>query len=231
VIRALHFSVSTDAGLVLVPPVSFECPDDRLFVSGASGAGKTTLLESMARVSPHKAAGHMELSGAAVLAVQDAQAAFSPYRQLRGQLADARRFCPRAEWNEALESNLGALGLTSGVLYLYPHQLSAGMLKRVLLAAVLAAKAPLALLDEPTAGLDPSVRWRAIELVRTTASAYVIATHDAELLGSARIECRLHLGPGEVRRFGPAEGFSEMDLGEADGEDTTPQVGPDGVEK
>ncbi|MBM4352546.1 MAG: ATP-binding cassette domain-containing protein [Deltaproteobacteria bacterium] len=226
-IRALHFSVTADGGAALVPPVSFECPDDRMLLSGASGTGKTSVLEGMAGVSPHAVSGLLELPGAVVLGVQDALAAFSSYRRLRGQLLDARRFCTKVEWTANLESNLAALGLTVDVLALYPHQLSAGMLKRVLLAAVLAARAPLTLLDEPTAGLDPSVRWSAVELVRRQSSAYVIATHDPELLAAARIEHRLHLGAGGRRWFGLAAEFA------AGGreEDSTPRAGPDREER
>ncbi len=194
-IRAKELSISTRDGRIIVPPISFECPRDRIFLSGASGAGKTTLIEHMAGLSPHKASGLLELPGPALLAIQDASTTFSPYRRLLGQLLDGRRFCTRDEWDRGLAGNLAALGLDESVLSLYPHQLSAGMMKRLLLAAVLAARAPVTLLDEPTAGLDPSVRWSALELVRRSASAYVIATHDPELLAAARHEHRLHLGP------------------------------------
>jgi len=229
VIRTVHLAVSSRSGQPILLPTSFECPDNRLLLSGESGAGKTTLIECMAGVSAHRMSGVLDLPGAALLGVQDAQAAFSPYRRLIGQLRDARRFRAKDEWEAELLDNMAALGLRADILSCYPHQLSAGMMKRVLLASLLAAGAPLVLLDEPTAGLDPSVRWSALDLVRRKAPAYVLATHDPELLEAAEVEHRLHLGPGDERWFGPAREFGTVRPEDAP-DDSTPRVGPDGEE-
>ena len=64
----------------------------------------------------------------------------------------------------------------------YPRDLSAGERQRVALAAVLAGRPSIVLLDEPTLGMD---RWRmgllgrSLERLRQAGCAIVVATHDA----------------------------------------------------
>jgi len=59
-----------------------------------------------------------------------------------------------------------------------PHHLSFGEKKRVAIAGVLAMRAPILLLDEPTANLDPQGRKDLIEVLRSLPGTVLIATHD-----------------------------------------------------
>ncbi len=204
-----------------------------LFVVGESGSGKTSLLEVFAGVSPHFVADDSSLDGVSLrkprgevgtwklgpdaapgrgedggwrclMAVQEARQAFSPYRRLRGQIVDARPWTQGVEFFERLAETLREMGLEAdAVLDKYPHQLSDGMLKRVLLAGVLSVRPTLLLLDEPTAGIDPSRKWTVLESIRSRALQFIFATHDIGIVARCSEDYVLVLYHGEAVDFGP----------------------------
>ncbi len=76
------------------------------------------------------------------------------------------------------------------VLDRYPHQLSGGMLQRVVIAMALASDPKLLVLDEPTTGLDATVEAEVLDLVRAlrqeTQAAILLIAHN---LGVIRTMC------------------------------------------
>src|SRR5207237_591607 len=64
----------------------------------------------------------------------------------------------------------------------YPHQLSGGQQQRLALARATAGAPKVLILDEPTTGLDPAARRRALEaidaLARERGLSLVMVTHD-----------------------------------------------------
>ena len=64
----------------------------------------------------------------------------------------------------------------------YPHQLSAGMRRRVLLALALAGNPSLLIADEPTTGLDATIQSQIIDLIarlnRDAGMSVLLITHD-----------------------------------------------------
>jgi cobalt/nickel transport system ATP-binding protein len=63
-----------------------------------------------------------------------------------------------------------------------PHHLSAGQMRRVALATVLAMEPELLVIDEPVMALDPEGREAIIALLAGLPQAKIIATHDLDLV-------------------------------------------------
>jgi phospholipid/cholesterol/gamma-HCH transport system ATP-binding protein len=83
-------------------------------------------------------------------------------------------------------SKLDLVGLEADVGYLYPSQLSGGMVKRVALARALAMDPKLLFLDEPTSGLDPigarNFDALIVELRDLLDITVVMITHDLDTI-------------------------------------------------
>lgn len=142
-----------------------------------------------------------QLAGA-LLAVQEPASAFSQYRRLAAQWRDVKAIAA-ADGSRAREI-LERLGLGLETLHSYPHECSGGMLRRVNIAAVLAARPAVVLLDEPTGGVDPSRRWAVMEAIRQYAPQFMVATHDIGLVGRADTDYLLVLKEGRAVEFGQA---------------------------
>jgi oligopeptide/dipeptide ABC transporter ATP-binding protein len=94
------------------------------------------------------------------------------------------------------------------VLRRFPHQLSGGMLQRVLIAMVLALAPEVIIADEPTTNLDNIVERQILELFgklqRRLSSALLFITHDMTI--AAQISHRLAvMYAGQVVETGPAK--------------------------
>ncbi|MEV0202681.1 ABC transporter ATP-binding protein, partial [Nonomuraea sp. NPDC050691] len=82
---------------------------------------------------------------------------------------------------------LGEVGIAAGARRLrqYPHELSGGLLQRVMIAAALLAEPRLLLADEPTTALDVTTQAEVMalldELRRERGLALLFITHDLEL--------------------------------------------------
>jgi len=82
------------------------------------------------------------------------------------------------EWALKVLASVGAEGLAHRA----PHHLSAGQMRRVALATVLAMQPELLVVDEPAMALDPEGREAIIALLAGLSQAKIIATHDLDLV-------------------------------------------------
>jgi iron(III) transport system ATP-binding protein len=166
-----------------------------LSLFGPSGCGKTTVLRLIAGLERLK-------SGAILLdrqALADATVDISPERRPVGLVFQDLVLFPHltaaenvafglaelapAERRERAFAELAAVGLT-GLEDRYPNQLSGGQQQRVALARALARRPRALLLDEPFAGVDPTVRKRLRDdlrrLLKNAGAPTVFVTHDAD---------------------------------------------------
>jgi energy-coupling factor transport system ATP-binding protein len=155
---------------------------ETLALVGPNGGGKTTLLRVIAGLL-HPLAGSVERRPGRVAYLPQNPAALL-YRPT--VLDEVEVTLRRTEGGGSAWPVLRALGLES-VADRYPRDLSTGERQRAALAAVLAGEPRLALLDEPTRGMDAPARAALVTLVASLAAAgacVVIATHDEHLVRS-----------------------------------------------
>lgn len=176
--------------------VTFElCRGEVVALMGSSGSGKTTILRAIAGLEPIDRG---EITVGDVTAGPDAS------QRLRAKSAVVFQFhclfehLPAAH-NVSLalvhvqklarteaETRARVLLRQLGVEHrgdALPRELSGGEAQRVAIARALAVNAPVLLLDEPTASLDPERRSELAALVRSLADerrALIVATHDEE---------------------------------------------------
>ena len=174
-------------------------------VVGASGSGKTLLADAILGLFEPNALvrGHIWYDGApmdaAALAAERGRGiAYVPQsvgsldplmrvgRQVegaphgRGGTRRADAAARRARRRQLFER----YGLAESVARLYPHELSGGMARRVLLCCALMESPKLIVADEPTPGLDAALAAKALADFRVFADAgggVMLITHDIEL--------------------------------------------------
>jgi energy-coupling factor transport system ATP-binding protein len=148
-------------------------------LTGANGSGKTTLLRTLAGLLP-PLAGTVERPRGRTAYLPQNPGALLHLPTIEAEVALTLR---RTDSGESAAEILRAFDLTE-LADRYPRDLSSGQRQRAALAATLAGSPSLALLDEPTRGMDAAARRSLAAAVRGLAdrgSAVVIATHDAQL--------------------------------------------------
>ncbi|GAA2412271.1 ABC transporter ATP-binding protein [Nonomuraea africana] len=121
---------------------------------------------------------------------QDPRAHINPVRSVGDFLTEAMVATLRVPAREAAARAvrlLAEVGIGDGERRLrqYPHELSGGLLQRVMIASVLALEPDLILADEPTTALDVTTQSEVMaildELRRERGMAMLLITHDLEL--------------------------------------------------
>ncbi|MBN3534758.1 ABC transporter ATP-binding protein [Mycoplasma procyoni] len=94
---------------------------------------------------------------------------------------------------EAQERAIEFLRLTKindpeAVMKLYPHELSGGMIQRIVIAAIVALEPKILVMDEPTTALDPTVQALVLDVIKSLQEklklAIVFITHDLGVVAS-----------------------------------------------
>jgi len=222
------------AGRDVVKQVSFDVEEGEIVVVvGPSGCGKSSLLRVIAGLDPISS-GHIVLDGSDVtilppekrrvgLVFQDH--ALFPHLRVDQNIAFGLTDLDRAARSQRIGELLELVRLT-GVAKRYPHELSGGEQQRIALARALAPNPAVVLLDEPFAGLDPSlreeVRTDVMEALRSRNAAAVLVTHDREEALALGDRVAVMSG-GQIHQIGepeelferPSDRFVATFLGEA----------------
>lgn len=196
--------------------VSFDVmPGEAYGLVGESGCGKSTTAYSALRYLPSNGritggrilAGGQDLTRMgsselqefrarrASMVYQDPVQAVNPVLKIGRQVAEAFQLLGNVSKSESYDKAEEALirvqiASPKSVMDRYPHQLSGGMLQRVVIAMALASNPQLLVLDEPTTGLDATVEAEVLDLVRDlrseTGAAVLLIAHN---LGVIRSMC------------------------------------------
>jgi oligopeptide/dipeptide ABC transporter ATP-binding protein len=175
---------------------------------GESGSGKSMTARSIARLLPAGARcrGTIRFGGDDVLTMsgralrilheqvafvfQDPRAHVNPVRRIGDYMTEALRTLhgvSRADATARAIQQLSDVGVADGLRRLeqYPHELSGGLLQRVMIAAALLTDPRLLLADEPTTALDVTTQAEVMaildELRRERGLAMLFITHDLDL--------------------------------------------------
>ncbi|MEP7023891.1 MAG: ABC transporter ATP-binding protein [Actinomycetota bacterium] len=181
---------------------------EALGLVGESGSGKSMTARAIDRLLPRGAevSGQIRFGGQPVDALsgqalrryrsevamifQDPRAHINPVRRIGDFMTEALRTnlsVPMREARSRAVSMLGQVGISGGErrLHHYPHELSGGMLQRVMIATALLTRPRLLLADEPTTALDVTTQAEVMaildELRREFGLALLFITHDLEL--------------------------------------------------
>ncbi len=151
------------------------------------------------------------------LIIQEAMSAFNPLYKIGRQMRETLELHLKVDPEKAEAICLSALERLefrepAGVMNKYPHQLSGGMLQRVMIALTLALKPQVIMADEPTTSLDSITRdeigKHLLGLKKNLSGGMIFVSHDLSVV--KRLADRvLVLKEGRVVESGPmAEVFS-----------------------
>lgn len=141
--------------------------------------------EDLLRLKPSKMA---DLRGNQLAMIfQEPMTALNPVLTIGEQLCEPlirhRGLSAKAAWQRATQL-IAEVGLAraESLMSSYPHQLSGGMLQRIMIAMALSCQPKLLIADEPTTALDVTVQAQILRLLRDQAQAHHMAlmliTHD-----------------------------------------------------
>lgn len=229
-LRVDRLSVSYGANDV-VSEVGFELrAGQTLALIGESGSGKSTIARAVLRLLPDgaRARGTVEFQGRSTLVQSERQfrairgrgigfvpqepaQALNPVRTIGSQAHEAAALIePRdaAARRRLIHDVFAKVGLTDPdrVAGSYPHQLSGGMLQRVLIGLAVLPEPALLVADEPTSALDVTIQKRILDLLaglqRSLGIGLLLITHDLAI-AAERSDRLVVLKGGAVQETGP----------------------------
>jgi len=182
--------------------INLQLPPQKLgLVVGASGSGKSTLLEILAGLAePTKGKvlwGEQELSSEDLQQLAGIVFQFPERHFCGGTILEELRLGHPELGSDRVTKALQEVGLDHLSLQASPCDLSGGQQRRLALAVQLIREPNVLLLDEPTAGLDWSMKQQVVGLLANLKKDWtlLIVTHDAkDLLEIADTSWKINQG-------------------------------------
>jgi peptide/nickel transport system ATP-binding protein len=214
VVRQVGFSLDRGESLALI---------------GESGSGKSTIARAVLRLLPGgaRATGHVAFDGQEVLGLsergfrplrgraigfvpQDPANSLNPVRKIGAQAQEAAALLDEPDGairKELILETFALVGLDDPrrVYDSYPHQLSGGMLQRVLIGLAILPRPALLIADEPTSALDVTIQKRILDLLSRFQEelkiSLLLITHDLAI-AAERADTLVVLQDGIVQESG-----------------------------
>lgn len=206
-VQDLTVKLKKDEQRVLVNRVSFALEENAcLGILGESGSGKTMLCRAILGLldanftitgqAIFKGRDLMQLSKlemqsvrgkSCCMVLQNPMTAFDPTARIGMQMTETFLSHKSMQKKQAIELALDVLARMQlkhpeELLEKYPHQLSGGMLQRVMIAIALALEPDLIIADEPTTALDSITQFEVMEefvrIRETLKTAMIFISHD-----------------------------------------------------
>lgn len=210
ILKVEHLNVTLHhrrASKKLVEDVSFEVrPGECLGILGESGSGKSMTVKSVLGLLDK----NFQVSGSAIfdgqdllkeskeelrrlrgsritMVLQNPMTCFDPLYRIGNQMAET--FATHTSWNiQEIRSRcleiLEQMRIRNGeeVMEKYPHQLSGGMLQRIMIGIAMALQPELLIADEPTTAIDAITQYEILEefirIKKQKNTAMLFITHD-----------------------------------------------------
>jgi oligopeptide/dipeptide ABC transporter ATP-binding protein len=189
--------------------VSFDISNGEIFaLMGESGCGKSVSAMAIPRLLPCPSAkiasgeiifegkNLLELSSKAMREIrgkrigcvfQEPMQALNPVVSIGRQLLESVRFMPKENRLKRIKELLAKSGFNDAerILKSYPHEMSGGMLQRIVICMALAPKPSLVIADEPTTALDANIQTAVMDVLKNLCksenAAMLLITHNAHL--------------------------------------------------
>jgi peptide/nickel transport system ATP-binding protein len=203
-----------------------------LALIGESGSGKSTIARAVLRLLPHggSASGRIDFQGKEILGLserqfrplrgraigfvpQDPGHSLNPVRTIGAQAQEAAALLDepaKAVRTALILQTFAEVGLDNPqrVYDSYPHQLSGGMLQRVLIGLAVLPRPALLVADEPTSALDVTIQKRILDLLSKLQAdrdiSLLLITHDLAI-ASERADSLVVLKDGMVQEAGTTQ--------------------------
>jgi len=183
-------------GIYHIDDINIEiASNNTIGISGDSGTGKSILLHAIADITPHT--GTMSLDG-----VLSTEMKPNEWRRSVGLLTTNSHWWSTKvsdHFESEDDDDFVALGLDYSLYHTEVSRCSTGELQRLALIRLLANKPQVLLLDEPTANLDESNRYRVEELIQDYQQQHNVpviwVSHDTKQLRRLTKNCfKIHDG-------------------------------------